>query len=77
MLVLTRKIEESITIGSDITVSVLEIKGNQVKIGIKAPKDVPVYRAEIYESVMNENVRAAQAPVDLEQLQNSIKLEIS
>jgi carbon storage regulator len=74
---LTRKIEESITIGSDITVSVLEIKGNQVKIGIKAPKDVPVYRAEIYESVMNENVRAAQAPVDLEQLQNSIKLEIS
>lgn len=77
MLVLTRKIEESITIGSDITVSVLEIKGNQVKIGIKAPKDVPVYRAEIYESIMNENVRAAQAPVDLEQLQNSIKLEIS
>lgn len=65
MLVLTRKVEESITIGSHITVTVLEVKGNQVKLGISAPKDVPVNRTEVFESVINENIRASAAPADL------------
>ena len=65
MLVLTRKVEESITIGNHITVSVLEVRGNQVKLGISAPKDVPVNRTEVFESIINENIRAAEAPMDL------------
>lgn len=77
MLVLTRKVDESITIGNDITISVLEVKGSQVKIGIKAPKDIPVNRTEIYESIMMENVKASQSPKDLELLQDSMKLDVS
>ena len=61
MLILTRKVEESITIGNRITVSVLEVKGSQVKLGIKAPKDIPVNRTEIYESIIHENIRARTA----------------
>jgi carbon storage regulator len=64
VLVLTRKVEESITIGSHITVTVLEVKGNQVKLGISAPKDVPVNRTEVFENVLNENIRASAAPAD-------------
>ena len=58
MLVLTRKVEESITIGNNITVTVFEIKGNQIKLGISAPKNIPVNRTEVYESIMKENIRA-------------------
>jgi carbon storage regulator len=54
MLILTRKPTESITIGSDITVVVLGIKGNQVRIGVAAPKDVAVHREEIYEKIEQE-----------------------
>lgn len=73
MLVLTRKVEESITIGNHVTVSVLEIKGNQVKLGIKAPRDVPVYRTEIFESILNENINASETPMDLECLSKAVK----
>lgn len=68
MLVLTRKIDESIIIGNDITVSILEVKGNQVKLGIKAPKDISVNRSEVYENIMKENIRASKTPTDLESL---------
>lgn len=61
MLVLTRKINESINIGHDVEVFVVEIKDDHVKIGIKAPKDVPVYRQEIYKSIIDENSLAAAA----------------
>lgn len=60
MLVLTRKVHQSIMIGDDIEVVVLEVRGEQVRIGIKAPKDVPVHRKEIYEQIQAENVSAAQ-----------------
>jgi carbon storage regulator len=73
VLVLTRKVEESITIGNQITISVLEIKGNQVKVGIKAPRDVPVYRTEIFESILNENINASETPMDLECLSKAVK----
>jgi len=62
MLVLTRKVNESINIGNDIEIFVVEIKDDHVKIGIKAPKDVPVHRAEVYKSIIEENSLAASAP---------------
>lgn len=77
MLVLTRKIEESITIGSDVTVSVLEVRGNQVKLGIEAPKDVSVNRTEVYESIITENIKASNAPQDLKRLPEVLKLNKS
>ena len=66
MLILTRKLEESITIGNQITISILEVKGNQVKLGIKAPKDIAVYRTEIFENILKENIKASNSPKDLE-----------
>jgi len=72
VLVLTRKTDESITIGNDITVTVLEIRGNQVRIGIKAPKHTPVNRTEVYESIIQENIKASQAPQDLEGFQKML-----
>jgi carbon storage regulator len=53
MLILTRRIGETVTIGQDITVTVLGVKGQQVRVGIGAPKDVPVHREEIYERIKN------------------------
>ena len=55
LLVLTRNIGKRIIIGDDISVTVLSITGNQVKLGISAPKDVPVHREEIYNKIQNEN----------------------
>lgn len=59
MLVLSRKMNQSIMIGEEIEVVVLEIKGDSVKIGLKAPRDIPVYRQEIYLEIKAENERAA------------------
>lgn len=60
MLVLTRKVNQSIMIGDDIEVVVLEVRGEQVRLGIKAPRSVTVHRREIYEAIQQENLRAAQ-----------------
>jgi len=59
MLVLTRKTGEKITILDNIEVSVLEIKGDCVRIGVKAPSVIPVYRTELLESVRSQNIKAA------------------
>jgi carbon storage regulator len=55
MLVLTRKSDEGVRIGEDIKITVVEIKGNQVRLGIEAPVSIPVYRNEVYEKVRREN----------------------
>lgn len=54
MLILTRRAGETVMIGSDVTITVLGVKGNQVRIGINAPKDVAVHREEIYERIQSE-----------------------
>ena len=54
MLILTRRVGESLVIGDDVTVTVLGIKGNQIRVGINAPKDVSVHREEIYERIQKE-----------------------
>jgi carbon storage regulator len=61
MLILTRKLDESIMIGNNIEIKVIKVSGSQVHLGIKAPRDVAVYRHELFEQVMNENKNAVQA----------------
>ena len=60
MLILTRRPTETLVIADDVTVSVLEIKGNQVRIGVNAPRNVAVHRQEIFEKIRAERVDEAQ-----------------
>ncbi len=61
MLVLTRRLGETIVIGDDITIKIVDIHGKQIRIGIEAPKEISVYRGEIYDRIMQENKAAAEA----------------
>jgi len=59
MLVLTRKLGEVIRIGESVTIRVLEVKGNQVRLGVDAPPEIRIYREEIYGAIRKENEKAA------------------
>lgn len=61
MLILSRKKDESIIIGDNIEISIVDIKGDHVKLGIKAPKEVKVYRQEVYEAILHENEAAVNS----------------
>lgn len=69
MLALSRKKKEAIVINNNIEVTILEVKGDQVKIGINAPKDVPVYRKEVYLQIQEANSEAV-SPEGMEALRN-------
>jgi len=69
MLALTRKKGESLVVNNNIEITVLEIRGDQIKIGISAPKNVPVYRKEVYLQIQKENEASLKAD-GLEALQN-------
>lgn len=60
MLVLTRKRDQAVVIGDDIIVKIVEVKGDTVKIGIEAPRDITVHRQEVYDDIKKENVQASK-----------------
>ena len=60
MLVLSRHRDESIMIGDDIVVTIVDIRGDKVRLGIEAPSDIPVHRQEVYEAIQRENRKASQ-----------------
>jgi carbon storage regulator len=74
MLVLTRKLGESIAIDDHIKIVVVQIKGKQVRLGIKAPKDTKIHREEVYVAIQEQNTRAAKSNLqDLSQLTKDLK----
>ena len=64
MLVLSRKPDESIRIGDEIEITVIEVRGDVVKIGISAPRSVSVYRKEIYDAIQRENIAASESAAE-------------
>lgn len=74
MLALSRKTNESIMLGNDIEISILEIKGDQVKVGIKAPKSVPIFRKEIFLQIEEENRNAVAQEQTKESIEELFKL---
>ena len=75
MLVLTRKPGERLVIGDNIVITVVEVKGDNIRLGIEAPREVKVYRGEIYEAIVAEN-RQAALPKDLSGLDNLTVLPV-
>jgi len=77
MLILTRKVNESIRIGDDVTITIMRIDAGQVRIGIDAPRGLSVHREEVYQRIQAENRQAAMArPVDLSQLVKGLRTPV-
>ena len=64
MLILSRKTDQAIKIGDDITITIIDIHGDQVKIGVDAPRDVKVFRQEVFNAIKTENTAAASVNTD-------------
>lgn len=78
MLILTRRAEEKIKIGDNIVVSVFEVDGNVVKLGIDAPRDIPIYRMEVLEQIEKKNIEAAsKTPDDIADVAELFKQKFS
>jgi len=75
MLALSRKVGERLVIGGNIVVTVVEVKGETVRLAIDAPREIPVYRGEVYDAIEKENRQAAMTKVDLPFLQGLGKKE--
>ncbi|ARU60429.1 carbon storage regulator [Tumebacillus avium] len=73
MLVLSRKVGESIRIGDDVIVTVVEVKGDQIRLGIEAPKQVKVHRQEVYAEIQELNRQAAIQKTERSQLNSLLK----
>jgi carbon storage regulator len=74
MLILSRKIDEQIKIGDNITITIIEVRGEQVKIGVEAPKSVKVFREEVFNAIQKENKAAAVGDIaSLDSLSKLIK----
>ena len=61
MLVLSRHLDESIVIGDDVVITVVDIRGDKIRLGIAAPPEIPVHRQEVYEAIQRENMQSASA----------------
>jgi len=72
MLILTRRVGETLMIGDEVTVTVLGVKGNQVRIGVNAPRDVAVHREEIYERIKREQAEQATQQNGAEAIPNAV-----
>ncbi|MFW6309374.1 MAG: carbon storage regulator CsrA [bacterium] len=70
MLILTRKKDEKIMIGDEIEITVVDIEGGQVQLGIEAPREIDIYREEIYKEVKEENIEAIRKQLDISQLED-------
>ena len=78
MLVLTRKAGESIVIGNEVVITVLEVRGGQIRLGVDAPRNLAVHRAEIYQQVMEENQAASiDASVGVPEIRKTTSLIIT
>ncbi len=77
MLVLTRKKGQSIMVGDEIEISVVEINGDAIRLGIKAPRAISIYRREIYEAILKENIRAAGTSAQIAEKLKTMQLKPS
>lgn len=73
MLILSRKINEKVMIGEDISVSIIEIRGDQVRIGIDAPKKIKVFRQEVFDAIKDENREASKSVSVIPQVDFNVK----
>jgi carbon storage regulator len=72
MLILTRRVGETLMVGDEVTVTVLGVKGNQVRIGVNAPREIAVHREEIYERIKAEQAQGNEQEQDPEQIGNTV-----